>query len=178
MRIELLKENLLEYIHHLSLYDYMAYGWVLLFFVIFLILSILISSKKPLLSVVFILLNFTFLLFSPLMINTFMNKTVRKNSVKIIKIDYLHFSKALIVSAKIKNEGKVDFKECKVKAKIIKQSKNAFKNFLYGLKPLKKRTIFIKDKITKQSSMEFKVVFDNFDYKKDYNVTIKAECNQ
>jgi len=127
-------------------------------------------------TIVFILLNFAFLILSPILVNSFMSKTVRKNSIKIIKTDYLHFSKALIVSAKIKNEGKVDFKECKVKAKIIKQSKNAFKNFLYGLKPLKKRTIFIKDKIIKQDSLEFKVVFNHFDYKKDYNVTIKAEC--
>ena len=172
-----IKENVLDYIHHLTLYDYIAFGWILLFFILLLIFSILISSKRPILATIFILFDFLLFIFSPILVKTFINQTVKKTQIEIINNERLIFGKSVIVTAKIVNKGKIDFKECEIKGRIVKAGNNFLKNFIYKLKPLKKRTIFIKEKIPKNSSYEFKMVFNDFKYaKNDYNISIKAEC--
>ncbi|NPA81074.1 MAG: DUF2393 domain-containing protein [Epsilonproteobacteria bacterium] len=176
MNIEVIKRDIITYLAHLTWYDYLAYGWVFLLFIVILILFIILSQKKPILSTVFIFLDFVFLVFSPVLIDSFMNKTVKRADVNITSQKYLHFGHSLIIEGEVKNLGKVDFKECKVKTSVYKVSKNSIKSYLYKLKPLRRRTIWIKKPVPKRKSAEFRVVIDNFRYGGDFNVSVKAEC--
>ncbi len=171
-----IKRDIINYITHLSIYDYISYVWVLLLFILVLTLSIIISNKRPILSIFLIFFNFVFLVFSPLFIDILMQKSVKKSKVIIEKQEFLHYGNSFIVEGKVKNLGKIDFKECKIKVKIYKFSKNFLKKYFYLLKPLRKKTIWIKDLIPKKGQKGFRVVIDKINYKKDLNISVKAEC--
>ncbi len=172
-----IKQDLLNYIHHLTLYEYVAFGWVVFFFITLLIFSIIIANKKPLLATILIVFNFSLLILSPILIKILMNNTIKKSEVKILNQEHLKFSKSIIVQGEVINKGKIDFKECEIKGRIYKISSNSLKNFLYKLKPLKKKKIILKKRLPKKASLEFRLVFNNFVYpKNDFNVTVNAEC--
>ncbi len=170
------KRDIINYITHLSAYDYIAYAWVFLLFILVLTLSIIISNKRPIFSIFLIFLNFVFLIFSPLFVDIFMQKSVKKSKVIIEKQEFLHYGNSLIIEGKVKNLGKIDFKECKVKVRVYKFSKNFLKRYFYLLKPLRKKTIWIKDLIPKKGQKGFRVVIDKIKFKKDLNISVKAEC--
>jgi len=177
MSLNSLKESVLNYIHHLTVYEYIAFGWVLFLFTTLLILSVMIANKKPFFSLLLILFNFTLLSLSPILIKIFMEKTVKRAEVRILKQEYLRFGKSVIVEGTVTNKGKIDFRECEIKGKIVKIGSNSLKNLLYLLKPLKRKKIFLKKKLQKGKSLEFRLVFNDFKRsKKDYNVTVDAEC--
>ena len=171
-----IKKNLLIYLTHLSVYEYIAYGWVILLFIFLLIFSIVISSKKPILSVFLIFFNFVFLVFSPLFVSVLMDKSVRKTKIFIEKRERLHYGNSLIVEGKVINIGKIDFDMCKVNMKVYKVSKSFLKNYLYLLKPLGKKTIWIRKPLKRKNQESFKIVLDPFYYKGDFNISVKAEC--
>ena len=171
-----LKASLTDYIHTLTVYDYAAFGWLLLLFIIILTLSILLSKKKPKLASFLIFLTFILMFIGPIAIKIFLDKTIRKVEIIDQNSTKLNFSKSLLITGKIENHGKINLHKCYVNTKVLKTSQNKYLNFLYNLKPIRKRTIVTESNISKDESEEFKVVFEKFNYKKDYSVTVSAEC--
>ncbi len=171
-----LKHRFIDYSHSLTMFDYFAYGWLFFLLIVLILLALLFSKKKPKLSISLIFLTFILMFTAPLGIKIFLDQTVRKVEIQDQNQTYLKFSKALLVTGKITNIGKVDMKKCYIITKVLKKSKNKYINLLYALKPIVKRTIIMDKNITQYKSQEFKVLFEKFKYPKEYQVTVSAEC--
>ncbi len=174
--IKQLKQSLIDYSNSLTIYDYVAFGW--LFFLLFalLALSITLSKKRPRCAIILIILTLILIFTAPVAIKLFLDKTVRKVVILDQNHTELNFSKSLIVTGMVQNLGKVEFHKCYINTKIVKLSQNKYMNLLNSLKPIRKKSIIVQRDIAYGESKEFKVVFEKFRYPKEYNVTISAEC--
>lgn len=165
------------YIHNLSIYDYIGLGIVGIVFFLFFILFLILLFKKPLLGFAGII----FTLFIPpagiYTVYNLTNKYLRKSEVVFKKIQPLHFSNSLLLDADIKNHSKINFNICYIELKIIKKSRSKVKKFLYELKPLNIKSIYIYQYIPKNSSFEFKKILNDtvYDIKND-KLTAKIAC--
>ncbi|WP_457750231.1 DUF2393 domain-containing protein [Sulfurimonas sp.] len=169
-----MKEKLLTFIHGWILYDYILFGVSFLLFILFIILA-LVLRKKLIVALFFMLFGFASLVLGPTLGYIQMHKYLFKNSVKLLSQKKLHFVPALIVKGVIANESKFNFTECKITAEVYKVTKNKYKNYLFKLKPFQKMSILEQD-LPKEQTREFKFIIEPFTYKKDYNVSLGANC--
>jgi len=171
-----LKEDITCYLNAFTIYDYAAFIWLgTLFFILFLLALVLIR-KKPYFSILLIVICLFLAFLGPVGVKTILDKTIRKNEIISKEVRKLHFSNSLIVAGELKNISKIKFKKCKIEALVTKASKNSYINYPYKLKPLKKKTIIISKEIPVNETVDFRIVFEDFKYKKDINVTINGEC--
>ena len=177
MHLTTLKERILDYLHHLSPYDYIAYGWLVAVLVGFLLLSIVLAGKKPKTSLVLILIVLILMMAGPFGMKYALDRTIRKVALEDTNTTQLQFAKDLIVTGKIANEGKIDMSGCRVFVKVLKKDDNRYKQMLYKLKPLRKKSIHIKKRLAKGEEMAYRVVLEHFTLHKDtYVVEQNVEC--
>ncbi len=176
MHLTTLKQRILDYIHYLSIYDYIAYGWLLALLICFLLLAIVLANKKPKLATFFIFSVFVLMFIGPLGLKYGLDKIIRNALVVDQNSTQLPFSKNLVVVGKIENRGKVDFQKCRVFVKVLKEDKNKYKQILDLLKPIRKKTLTLDSNISKGKTLAYRVVLDHFDYHKSYIVTQDVEC--
>jgi len=171
-----LKFSIFNYIKHFELYDYVAYIWLFLTFFILLILSLILIKKSTKISVILILFSFFLFFIGPPVLKYFLDTTIRPIKINKINFKKLNFSDTLIVDSKIKNISKKIYSECQIHAKIYKQGKTKIKIFINKLKPITHRTILSKAELKPGDSMDNRIIFYNFTYNHDINVSISAEC--
>ncbi len=171
-----LKFSIFNYLNHFGLYDYIAYAWLFLTFFIFLILSLILIRKSTKISIILMLISFILFFTGPPILKYFLDTTIRP--VKISKINFkkLHFSNTLIVDTKIENISKKIYNECLINVKVYKREKTKIKIFISKLKPITYRTIISKQKLKPGEFMSSRIVFYNFTYNHDINVSTSAEC--
>jgi len=174
--MEELKQRIIDYFHHLSLYDYLGFAWFFVFFVFVVTLVIVLYKKVPKLSITLLLVSFLTLIFSPLLVKLYFDKTVRKVEILNQKITKLNFAKMLIIKGQIKNSGKIDYKKCRIFTKVIKKDENRYKNILNYLKPLEKKSILLDKELKKEDFEKFKIVLEKFALNKPYEVKVTGEC--
>jgi hypothetical protein len=143
---------------------------------VFIVLSFLLIKSKPKLSTFFMFVILILFITGPVAIKLILDKTVRKVAILDQNYTQLNFSKYLVVTGKLQNRGKVNFGRCYINTKVQKVSDNKYKNILNLIKPMRKRTIMVDKNISVNESEEFKVVFEKFDYRADYDVIVSAEC--
>ena len=169
-------EFLKTYLNNLHIYDYIGFGLVGVAFLLFFIISLILLFKKPIVGFILMMLTLAILPIGFFGVYKVLNNTVRKSKIIIKKVKPLHFSNSLLVEAEIKNLSKIEFGECFIEFKIFKKSKSKIKNFIYGLKPLVTRSIYIYDLIPKDSSYEFKKILNGATYTPEENLTAKMDC--
>ena len=152
----------------------MLFAAVFVLFILFIILSILLR-KKVVLALIFLILAFGTLLLGPSFGYIEMHKYLFKNTIVLESQKKLSFSEAVVVKGKITNESKLNFSSCKITASAYKVTSNEYKNYLLKFKPFKKSSITTPE-IPKGSSYEFKLFIEPFTYKKDYNISLGADC--
>lgn len=104
-----------------------------------------------------------------------LHETLFKNSTLLQSQKRLQFSEAVVVKGSVTNESNRDFKECKITASAYALSSNKLKNYLKKFKPFKKMSI-IETNIAKSETREFKIIVEPFRYRKDYNISLGADC--
>jgi len=171
-----LKMSLVDYVNSLTIYDYIAFGWLIFLLFILLLLSVLLFRKKPKLASFLLFIVFITMFTGPVFTKIFLDKTVRKVEIVDQNHTLLNFSKSLIVTGKLYNKSKIDFYICHVSAKVLKVSDNKYKNIINSIKPIRKKSIIIDVNISKNEYKEFKMIFEEFKYKNNYNVITVAEC--
>ena len=176
MHLTQIKARIADYLHHLTNYDYIAYGWLLGVLVGFLLLAIALAGKSPKTALFMILLVLLLMVPGPFLMKYALDQTVRKTELTDLNTTQLSYAKNLIVLGKIKNRGRIDMEGCRVFADVVKLDSNRYKQFLYKLKPLRKQMLKIEKKLPKGEEMPYRIVFDNFDLKKKYNVIQSVEC--
>ncbi len=171
-----LKLSIFNYINHFSVYDFMAYIWLLLIFFIILFMSLLLIKKSIKLSLVLMLFAFVLLFIAPFALKYFLDKTLRPVEISHISHQKLHFSNTLIVDCKIKNISKKPYTVCQINTKIYKTSNSKLKTFFNKLKPIANRTIIAKRELKVGATMDSRTTFYDFTYSGDINISINAKC--
>ena len=169
-----MKLKIQNFIDGLIPYDYILFGSVLALFVLFIVLAILLR-KKITLAIFLVLLAFATFLLGPTLGYVAMHKFLFKNHTELISQKKLNFSQAVVVKGTITNDSNFDFKSCKITASAYKVTSNRYKNYIYKLKPFKKMSISEED-IKKGETREFKIIVEPFTYKRDYNISLGANC--
>lgn len=177
MNANALKLSLLTYIKHFGLYDYLAFGWLIVTFLVLIILASLIAKRSSVASLLLIIFALILLVVSPLFIKMKLGETLRSTTTEINMVKKLTFSDSLIVEGMIYNTSNKDFTLCLVQTSVFKQTDaQGLKAFINTLKPISNQSIFVKQNLPKEGALEFQSVFDDFRYSGDVNATLKAEC--
>jgi hypothetical protein len=170
-----MKQKIIAFIDGLILYDYILFGGVIALFILFLILAILLRRHVGL-SVFIILLAFIILLLGPTLGYIQLHKFLYKNEIKITEIKKLKFTNALLIEGNLKNISKINFHTCNIKAGAYKVSGKKIPDMIYPFKPFKHGYLKLDTIIKPDETKSFKLFIEPFNYKKDYNITIGANC--
>ena len=170
-----LRERIFDYAHHLTIYDYFAYSWVLITFVFLIIFVFILMKKSPKIAILLFFIASLFLMFSPIFVKIIFDKSIKKVEIIDKDIKKLNFSHMLIIQGKIKNKAKIDFDKCRVFAFVIKKSDNKYKQFLNHLKFKRYLSIVINKQLKRGESLPFKLIFKEF-YEDSYITKIYGEC--
>ena len=177
MLIDALKISFLIYLKNLGLYDYLALGWLVITFFILIFLSILIARKSASLALLLIIISLIIFLVAPFMIKQKVNELQRPVNTEITNVKKLTFSPSLIIEANINNVSQKDFTKCLVQTSVLKNvNTNMLKSYINQLKPIVNRSIMVEQSLAKNDFIEYRVVFDDFEYEGNVTASIKAEC--
>jgi hypothetical protein len=169
-----MKSKIQAFLDSLIMYDYILFGAAFILFILFVILGIVLRKKIGL-AVFFVLLAFSTLLLAPTLGRLEMHNFLFSNTTTLMSEKRLEFIPAIVVKGSLENTSKLNFKSCKITAKVHKVSKNPLKNYLFQFKTIKKMSI-IKEDIAKGSSINYKIIVDPFTYSKDFSITLGAKC--
>jgi hypothetical protein len=169
-----MKHKIQAFIDGLILYDYILFGASFVLFILFIILAIILRERLKT-ALFLVLLAFATIMLGPTLGYIEMHKFLYKNEVTLKENKRLEFAPAVVVKGVVKNLSRFDFKECVVTASLYKITKNEYKNYLLKFKPIKKQSILLRD-IPKDQSKEFKMIVDPFRYKKEYGISLEANC--
>ncbi|WP_067173108.1 DUF2393 family protein [Sulfurospirillum sp. UCH001] len=177
MNTDAIKLSLLTYIKHFGLYDYLAFGWLIFTFLVLIILASLIAKRSAVASLLLIIFALILLVVSPFFIKIKLGETIRPTTTEVNMVKKLTFSDSLIVEGTIYNASQKDFTICLVQTFVYKQvATQGLKAFINKLKPIANQSIFVKENLPKEGSLDFQSVFEDFRYNGDVNATLKAEC--
>ena len=175
-KISAFKSYVITYINHFGVYDYVAFAWLILLFFVSLLLAIFIAKKSPIFSILVLLFSLTLLFAGPFILKNYLDDYLRSTKNTTVLVKKLSYSDALVVTGEVTNTSKQNFSICDVDIAVLKSSDNYMKNIINQLKPLRKKTIFIDEPLEINATKELRVVFDNYTYTKDVNVSINSEC--
>ncbi len=136
----------------------------------------MLARKKPKLATFLLLVSILALFIGPFGIKYFLDKSVRKVNLKLEQMTHLNFAKSLVVNGTLTNSALVPFHTCQINATVYHSEKNRYKNMLSRLNPLRSKTVKIDKSLEMGESEPFKIVFENFNYKGDYNVSLTGSC--
>lgn len=177
MVIDTLKISFLVYLKNLGLYDYLALGWLVATFFVLIFLSILIARKSSALALFLIITSLIIFLVAPFMIKQKISQFQRPVNTEITNIKKLTFSPSLIVEGNINNLSQKDFTKCLVQTSVIKDiDANFLKSYINKLKPIVNKSIMVEQTLSKNDFIEYRVVFDDFEYEGNVTASIKADC--
>ena len=178
MNINALKLSFLTYIKHLGLYDYLAFGWLILTFLILVILASLIARRSSVLALLTIIFSLLTLLIAPFAIKYKLNELLRQTTTEVTLVKKLSFSDSLIVEGTIQNLSKKPMSTCLILTSVFKQTENqGIKAFIASLKPIVNQSILLKQQdFQPNGSLDFQAVFESYFYNGEVNATLKAEC--
>ena len=170
-----MKARIIDFIHHLIIYDYFLFGGIFVLFLLFLVLAIALRRKMAI-AVTFVILAFGVLTIGPVVGYIQLHRYLFKNQIILHKVKALEFTDALLIKGDVNNTSKRPFKECSIYAGVYKVSHYRYLDKLYPYMPFKKGSIKIIKDIPPGESAPFKLFVEPFRYNKDFNITIKAEC--
>jgi ABC-type transport system involved in multi-copper enzyme maturation permease subunit len=170
-----MKKNIIEFLHTLSLYDYLLFGGIVFLFLFLLIVSILLRHKQTL-AISLVLLAFITLLTSPVAGYIALHALLYKHSITLTTVKDLTFTEALLIKGDLNNTSNETFKECRLYVGVSKISPIKPLNKLYVYLPFRRQTIIIKGPIKPKDSETFKLLIQPFNYTKRHNVTVLGQC--
>jgi hypothetical protein len=169
-----MKAQITAFIEGMIIYDYLLFGVVFLFFLLFVILGIALR-KNIAVALLFILLGFSSLLLGPTLGYIKLHEYLFKNSTELISQKKLNFTEAVVVKGSVTNESKKNFQSCKIVASAYAVGSNKYKNYLKKFKPFQNMSI-VEYNITKGETRNFKIIVEPFTYTRDYNISLGADC--
>lgn len=163
-----------QFIHGLLVYDYIFFGAIFILFLLFVILGIILRHRLSI-ALFFIVLGFMTLFAGSFFGYKELHRYLFANKITLVEQKKLTYSQAVVVYGNIKNISKRDFKSCKIISTVYRSDKLEIKELLFRLKPLKKVSI-VTPEIKKGDTQDFKIIVEPFTYKKEYFLTLEADC--
>jgi hypothetical protein len=170
-----MKTQIINFIHHLLLYDYLLFGGIFILFLLLLIFAIVLRRKMSL-AVFLVFLAFGVLTAGPVAGYILLHNYLFKHTIIIKEVKALEFTEALLIKGDINNTSNRTFSECTLHARVYKVTHNKYIDPIYPYVPFKKGSITIQKTILPGKSTPFKLFVEPFRYAKDFNLTYKAEC--
>jgi hypothetical protein len=170
-----MKKQVVEFLHTLSLYDYLLFGGIVFLFLFLLLLSILFRHKQTL-AISLVLLAFITLLTAPFGGYIALHALMYKHTITLTTVKDLTFTDALLIKGDINNTSKQTFKECTLYVGISKISPIKPLNKIYPYLPFRRQTIIVKGPIAPKSAETFKLLMQPFHYAKRHRVTVLGQC--
>ncbi|MDN5377346.1 MAG: hypothetical protein PWQ42_642 [Sulfurospirillum sp.] len=158
------------------MYDYIAFAWLVLTFFIALLLSIILTKKSALAAVITFLFSLILISVGPFILKKYLDDFLRPSKTQIISYKKLHFSDVLVIQGEVTNISKHPFEFCSLSASVFKTSQNSLKQTIYKLKPLRKKSILLQKHLQVGDLENFEIVFYDFTYPNDINVSVNSEC--
>ncbi len=169
-----MKDIAISFIHNLILYDYLLFGAIFAVFLLLIILVIIIR-RYTVIALVVLFISILFLFISPIIGYVKLNHLLYRHTCKLIRVQQLKFSPALLIEGKIVNLSNKTFTKCVITASVSKTTHYKIINKLFTLTPFQTISI-IKYAIKPNRSREIQIIMQPFITKKDYQVTLKALC--
>lgn len=170
-----MKTRIIDFIHHLLVYDYLLFGGIFILFLLLLILAIALRNKIGL-AIFLVFIAFGVLTLGPVAGYIALHQYLFKHTIIIHEVKALEFTEALLIKGDINNTSKRPFKECTIHAGVYKVSHNRYIDRIYPFIPFKKGSLTITQALAPGEAAPFKLFIEPFRYAKDFNVTYKAEC--
>jgi hypothetical protein len=170
-----MKARLIDFIHHLIIYDYLLFGGIFVLFLLLLVLAIALRHKLAL-AIIFVILAFGVLTAGSVVGYVQLHQYLFKNKIILHEVKALQFTEALLIVGDINNTSKRPFQECRINVGVYKVSHIRYIDRLYPYVPFKKGSLILTKTIAPGESVPFKLFVEPFRYAKDYNITIKGEC--
>lgn len=169
-------DDLKEFFHTLSIYEYAGFGIAFLLFLILFFAAIAMRKRIGML-LLFLMLSFVVLGVSPITIKYVVNTYMKKTEITLTTDKKLQYINTVIIAGKLKNTGMMDYKKrCIITAKLVAKSSNPLKQVTKELKPLRKKELVIDEWLAVGEETKFKIIIDDFDYQKPFMSIVKAEC--
>lgn len=170
-----MKKHIIEFLHTLSLYDYLLFGGIIFLFLFLLILSILFRHKQTL-ALLLVVLALIALLILPFGGYIALHALVYKHTITLTTVKDLTFTDALLIKGDINNTSKETFQECTLYIGVSKISPVKPLNKLYPYLPFRRQTMIIKGPIAPKGTQTFKLLIQPFHYTKRHSVTVLGHC--
>jgi hypothetical protein len=179
-KIEPLKETLLNFYSTLHPYDFYSLYW--LGGVAFFLMILIIMLRDKIAIAGFLLIIFlTSLTVGPFFVYFKMHDYLYGTNYKINYIKQMEFANVMIVKGDLTSYGEENITNCNFHSFVMPPQEGFMKSiqFLYAIKPIKRKSFKIDIDLQKGQTAEFKLKFTNFKYKKDINesdIYIYREC--
>ena len=170
-----MKHRIIDFIHHLLIYDYLLFGGIFIFFLLLLILAIVLRNKMGI-AIFFVFIAFGVLTVGPVAGYIALHQYLFKHTLIIHEVKALEFTEPILIKGDINNTSKRPFKECTIHAGVYKVTHYKYIDKIYPYIPFKKSSMTITQTIAPGESAPFKMFVEPFRYNKDYNLTYKVEC--
>ncbi len=155
-----MRELTMFYLAHFTQLDFFALIWIFAIFLLILIISAIIISKRPILGIILLLLDIIALVVALFITPKIIDSGYRAREISPLSVRQLHFSPTTIVDLNITNNSQNPFKTCRITVQLKQNSPNKLKNLLYSLKPLRTQTQLI-DGLAASQKRAISFVFDN-----------------
>lgn len=170
-----MKAKITDFIHNLLIYDYLLFGGIFILFILLLTIAIFVRRRLGL-AIFLVFLAFGVLSAGPVVGYVMLHKYLFKNHIVLHEVKALEFTEALLIKGDINNTSNRSFKECTVHAGVYKVTHNKYIDPLYPYIPFNRGVITLTKSIPPGKSEPFKLFIEPFRYTKDYNITVKADC--
>ncbi len=164
-----------NFIYSLTKEHIIAFGVVFALFVIFIILSVAFNRKK---SISFSLLasSLAIIIIGPIVAYDFVEKEYKPIEYRDITIRQLQFQDGIVIKGFIVNRSKKYLKECKISAKVYKNTDSEIGKFLGLIKPKARGKTEIKKELLPNTIGYFRIQADRVKYSDDIDVSLKVRC--
>lgn len=173
-RVRALLEGFKEFFLTITVYDFAILGGFFLLFTLFFLLAIL-FRKSVGLFILFLFFSLLTIGVAPFISSAIITEYVNKFEVVYKNNKKLNFYDGILISGKLINRGRVDFKKCVFEVTLYNPASNPLKERVNKLKPLLKRQFTLQGPIKRGESKEFRYLIDGirFDI---YEQVIDIRC--
>lgn len=165
-----------DILNHLIIYDYLVLSlFGLLAFLLFIFMFIF---KNIYLKLLTLILLFSTIAIAPIATYFGLGVGIRAIEPKVKSFKELNFVDSLLIDGEVKNIAKVKLNKCYLIASVVdKESEGIMRYIQTFLLPTYQKEIELDiTNFKKEDMMDFKIVIDNFNPIKAYDVVVRGEC--
>lgn len=148
-----------EFFHNFLIYHYLFFGFLFLFSILLLVLGI-VFRRRSILSFLFYFSSFISIFFAPFIGAFYLEEYLRGITLQNIKVSRLVYTKAIVVSAKMKNNGRAPLHTTHLLFSLVKKDNNSIREFINILKPIKTEKITIQEPVKQGETIDIRAVLD------------------